>query len=186
MSGRSFVARVFFYITFLLVLSGCSQIQNVLRPSEEIPEKESFNINEVRSEDYPEEISRYLDIVENSQDEDTRVDAQLQLARLYSSVVNPERNNKKAIAHLEKYIASVPEADVQYKAEDWLATLKDIERLTKKTKLLNVRVRNLKRENKALDDAVEKLKKENQDLKDKIEKLKTLEILHEKKKKKYR
>ena len=192
MSGRSFIARLFLYSTFLLVFSGCSQMQTVLKPpegiseSEEISEKESFNINEVRSEDYPEEISRHLDIVDNSQERDARVDAQLQLARLYSSVVNPERNNKKAIEHLEKYIASVPEANVQYKAKDWLATLKDIERLTKKTKLLNVRVRDLKRENKALDDTIEKLKQDNQDLNDKIEKLKTLEIMHEKKKKKYR
>ena len=71
--------------------------------------------------------------------------------------MNPKRNNKKAIEHLEKYIASVPEANVQYKAKDWLATLRDIERLTQKTKSLNVRVRDLKRENKALDRKTEPL-----------------------------
>ena len=186
MSGRNLIARWFLYSAFLLVFAGCSQTQSVLKPPEEISERESFNINEVRPEDYSEEISRHLDIVDNSQEKDARVDAQLQLARLYSSVVNPERNNKKAVEHLEKYIASIPEANVQYKAKDWLATLKDIERLTQKAKLLSVRVRELKRKNKALDDTVEKLKQDNQDLNDKIEKLKTLEIMHEEKKKKYR
>ena len=186
MSGRSFVVRLFLFSTVLLVSSGCSHIQTMPKPPEKIPEKEYLNVNVLRPEDYPDEISRQLDIVENHEEKDARVDAQLQLARLYSSVANPEPNNKKAIDHLEKYIDSVPEASVQYKAKDWLATLKDIERLTQKTKSLNARVRDLKRENKALDDTIEKLKQDNQDLNDKIEKLKTLEIMHEKKKTKYR
>jgi len=193
MSGRNFVVRFFVCSTFLLVFSGCSHVQNILKSPEAKQEKEYLNVNDLRPEDYPVEISRQLDVVQNHQEKDARVDAQLQLARLYSSVKNPKHNNKNAIAHLEKYTASVPEAHVQYKAKDWLATLKDIERLTEKAKSLNVRVRDLKREKKALDrenrtldDTVEKLKQDNQDLNDKIEKLKALEIMYEEKKKKYR
>jgi uncharacterized protein YhaN len=155
-------------------------------PEKELKKKECVYVNNLKPEDYPEEISRQLDIVENHQERDARVCAQLQLANLYSSVENPKRSNKKAIDHLEKYIASVPEANVQHNAKDWLATLKDIERLNQKTKSLNSRIRDLKRKNKALGNSIGKLKKENQDLSGKIEKLKTLEIMHEEKRKKYR
>ena len=124
--------------------------------------------------------------MENHQEKNVRICARLQLTHLYSSVDNPQRNNKKAIEQLEKYIASAPQANFQYNARNWLGTLRDIERLKQKTRSLNARIRNLKRENKALGNTIGKLKRENQDLYIKIEKLKTLEIMHEEKRKKYR
>lgn len=186
MSGRSFIAQLVLCCIFLLVSSGCSHVQNVRKPPEKKPKKECVYVNNLKPEDYPEEISKQLAIVENHQEKDVKACARIHLAHLYSSGENPKRSNKKAIDQLEQYIASVTEATIQYNAKNWLATLRDIEQLKLKTTSLNARIRNLKRENKVLGNTIRKLKEENQDLNGKIEKLKTLEILHEKKRKKYR
>lgn len=186
MSGRSFITRPVLCSIFLLVSSGCSHVQNMRKPPEKEPKKECVYVNNLKPEDYPEEISEKLAIVENHQEKDVKACARIQLAHLYSSGENPKRSNKKAIEQLEKYIASVTEANVQYNVKNWLDTLRDIERLKQKTTSLNARIRDLKRENKALGNTVGKLREENQNLNGKIEKLKTLEIMHEEKRKKYR
>jgi hypothetical protein len=177
MSGKSFIGRLLLCSAFLMVFTGCSHLQSTLKKQDKKPEK--VCVQNVRPEDYPEEITRQLDIVENHQEMEAMVDAHLQLVRLYSNVENPKRNIKKAIDHLEKSLSFVPQANIQYEAKDLLAVLKELEMFSKK-------VQALKQKNKALDDAVKNLKKDNQDLNNKIEKLKALEIRHERKKKSYR
>ncbi len=177
MLEKKFIGRLILCSVFLIGFTGCSHLQSISNKPEIIPEKEC--VQDLREEDYPEEITRQLDIVENHQEMDARGDAHLYLMRLHSSVENPKRNIRKAIDHLEKYLSFAPQANVQYKAKDLLAVLKELEMSSQK-------VRDLKREKRALGGAVEKLKRDNQDLNNKIEKLKALEIRHERKKKSYR
>ncbi len=177
MSGKSFIGRLLLCSAFLMVFTGCSHLQSTLKKLEKKPEK--VCIQDVRPDDYPEEITQHLDIVENHQEMGAGIDAHLQLARLYSNVKNPKRNIKKAIDHLERYLSFDPQANIQYEAKDWLAVLKELERFSKK-------VQDLKKKKKTLGDAVKKIQQDNQDLNYKIEKLKALEIRHERKKKSYR
>jgi len=177
MLGKNLIARLILCCAFLMAFTGCSHLRNRLNEPVEKPEK--VCVQEMRVEDYPKEIIRQVDIVENSQESDARVDAYLQQARLHSSVENPKRDIRKAIYHLEKYLSFDPQANVQYKAKKWLVELQELDRFSKK-------VQRLKREKKALGDAVEKLKKVNLDLNNKIEKLKDLEIRHERKKRSYK
>ncbi len=177
MSGKSLIGILLLCSAFLMVFTGCSHLQSTLKKQEKKPEK--VCAQDVRPEDYPEEITRQHDIVENHQEMETRIDAHLQLVRLYSNVENPKRNIKKAIDHIEKHLSFVPQANIQYEAKYWLAVLKELERSSKK-------VQDLKQKNKALGDAVKKLKRDNQDLNNKIEKLKAMKIRHERKKQSYR
>ena len=122
-------------------------------------------------------------------------EAHLKLARLYADHKNYNRNYQKALKHLQTYIR-LEKSKVDGDTLNWLASLKEIDRLSKEVRSRNLKLgkiqkklkqskkansalartnHNLRREEISLRDKTRKLKESNLKLQKTIEMLKNLD-----------
>lgn len=127
----------------------------------------------------------------------------LELARIYGYPGNAERNYEKALKHLEAYRDLRPEASSDFRIQNWLGLLTDLQALSRaredrermaaivddfrqkltkfeqKLTTLEASARNLETENEALQD-------ENRRLREKIDSLKFLDLRFEEKRRSFK
>ena len=158
------------------------------------------------SDKYSHEIKELNQIIQKNSKSTAAKNAHLKLAHLYSDHKNHRRNYHKAYKHLRSYI-SLEESSVNGEMLNWMASLKEIDRLSKqiaaqhdqinkmqsqlkkskRAKLALSRTNHqLTREEIKLREKNRKLEESNQNLKKTIEMLKNLDQRLEEKRKNFR
>jgi hypothetical protein len=186
-------------LTLFLVLTGCSHTKNSSK------EPSRSTAQPVANDKYAVEIRALNQIIRKNSKSSEAKDAHLKLAHIYSDHKNPHRNYHKALKHLRSYI-SLEESAVDGETLTWMASLKEIDRLSKeiatqhqqinkmqdqlkqskKAKLALSRTnRKLTREEIKLREKNRKLEESNQNLKKTIEMLKNLDQRLEEKRKNF-
>jgi chromosome segregation ATPase len=184
-------------IALITAFSGCSHMMNSGRTI-----KDSAS-QPVANEKYAKKISTLNRIIQNNAKSTEAKNAHLKLARIYSDHKNQHRNYHKALDHLKAYI-NLEESAVDGEMLNWMASLKEIDRLskdiaaqhqqintlknqleqTKKAKLALSRTNHkLTREEINLRGKNRKLEESNQALRKTIEMLKDLDQRLEEKRK---
>ncbi|MGD2098110.1 MAG: hypothetical protein PVG35_11045 [Desulfobacterales bacterium] len=145
----------------------------------------------VANDEYSQKIAMLNQLVQNKSKSSATREAHLKLARLYSDHKNRNRNYQKALVHLQTYIR-LDKAEVDSDTLNWLASLKEIERLSKEVDSQNRQIVQMKgkldqsqKEASALTRTNRKLRREEISLRDKTRKLeesnlklqKTIEML---------
>jgi small-conductance mechanosensitive channel len=140
---------------------------------------------------YGKEIVKLNQLVKKKSKSAAAKEAHLKLARLHSDHKNRNRNYQKALAHLQTYIR-MDDGKVNGDTLNWLASLKEINRLSKRVNTQNRRIGEMKKkleqskkETSALTRTNRKLRREEISLRDKTRKLeesnvklqKTIEML---------
>jgi hypothetical protein len=148
---------------------------------------------EVANDKYSQEIANLNQLVTKKPKPPATKEAHLKLARLYSDHQKNNRNYQKALEHLQTYIRLV-NGNVDGDTLNWLASLKEIERLSKELDSQNRRIGRMKKkleqsqkETSALTRTNRKLRREEISLRDKTRRLeesnmklqKTIEMLKE-------
>ena len=186
-------------IALLVAFSGCSNMTNsgkVITESASQP---------VADDKYSREIRELNQVIGKNSKSTAAKNAHLKLAHLYSDHKNHLRNYHKAFKHLRTYI-SLEESSVNGEMLNWMASLKEINRLSKqiatqhqqinkmqgqlkqskKAKLaLSRSNRKLTREEIKLREKNRKLEESNQNLKKTIEMLQNLDQRLEEKRKSF-
>jgi chromosome segregation ATPase len=110
--------------------------------------------------------------------------AHLELAHLYSDHKNPRRNYQKALEHLKAY-AALEDSGTDEQTLNWMATLKEIKRLSEEMAQVQTDLEKLNKEKLALKRTNHKLAREEIKLREKNRELaesnlklkKTIEML---------
>ncbi len=162
----TFILNLVIICGIIGLTSACSLTQGMSRPSS------PMDPSELNSDQFSKEISRIENIIRSDTDPDRKKTAHLQLADLYISFKNPERNYKMALVQLKNYAALDPPLDEPYKVRNWLAALKEMERLTmaiagqkKQIENLSLQIKTSSRKNSVQDKKKTKLARQNNDLK---------------------
>ena len=196
----AFMLKIAIIGGIIALTSACSLTQRMPRPLS------PMDPSELNSDQFSKEISRIENIIRSDTDPDHKKTAYLQLADLYISFKNPERNYKMALVQLENYAALDPPLDAPYKVRNWLAALKEMERLSmaiagqkkqietlshqikesgRKKSLPDKKKTKLTRQNDDLKQINAELRKKNHKLEQTIEKLKNLDRRLEEKRKSF-
>ena len=133
---------------------------------------------------YAREIDTLNQVVKQNPPSSRAKKAHLELARLYSNHNNQRRNYYKAMKHLEAYV-SLEDSAANDEAKDWLAALKEINRLSKEIRQVKKQLKKsnrsraaLTKTNRKLTREEIKLRKKNRQLEESNQKLqKTIEML---------
>ena len=187
-------------IALVVAFSGCSHTMNSGKVHKDPVSQPIAN------DKYTSEIKELNQIIQkNSKSADAK-NAHLKLAYLYSDHKNHRRNYHKAYKHLRSYI-SLEESSVDGEMLSWMASLKEIDRLSKqvaaqhqkinkmqgqlkqskKAKLALSRANHkLTREEIKLREKNRKLEESNQNLKKTLEMLKNLDRRLEEKRKNFK
>ena len=184
-------------IALVVAFSGCSHMMNSTKVTSDPASQQ------VANDKYAKEILTLNQVIQNDSKSAEAKNAHLKLVHLYLDHNNHRRNYQKALKHLKSYII-LEESSVDGEMLNWMASLKEIDRLSKqiasqhqqihkiqvqlnqskKTKLALSRTNHqLTREEINLREKNRKLEESNQNLKKTIEMLKNLD---QKKKKKRR
>ena len=146
---------------------------------------------QVANDKYSREIAKLNQIVKRNKKSSATKEAHLKLARLHSDHKNQNHNYQKALKHLQTYIR-LDNAKVDSDTLNWLASLKEIDRLSKEVHSQNRQIGQMKKkleqskkEKSALTRTNRKLRREEISLRDKTRKLeesnlklqKTIEML---------
>lgn len=173
----------------VLCMGGCSHTTNSARTSSASPSPPAAG--KVANDKYGREIAKLNQIVKENKKSSATKEAHLKLARLHSDHKNNNRNYQKALKHLQTYIRQ-DNARVDGDTLNWLASLKEIARLSKKVNTQNRQIGQMKKkleqsknETSALTRTNHKLRREEISLRDKTRKLeksnvklqKTIEML---------
>ncbi len=126
---------------------------------------QTTNTPDMKSGEYSMEIMRLKDVIKNNPSQSERIKAHYQLANLYASYKNSEKDYKKALEHLNIYISLDSKAIKQNDLRNCLSLLREVDRLSGELSILN---------------------RKNLKLTQTIEKLQTLDLLVEQKRKSYR
>jgi chromosome segregation ATPase len=187
------------FIALAIAFSGCSHTTNSGNTTKDLTSPP------VANDKYTAEITELKQvIVKNSRSTEAK-NAHLKLAHLYYDHKNHRRNYHKALKHLKAYV-SLEKSTVNGETLDWMASLKEIDRLSKeittqhqqikkmkkklsqskKSKLALTRTnQKLTREEINLREKNRKLEESNQNLKKTIEMLKNLDQRLEEKRKNF-
>lgn len=173
------------FMTLVLVFTGCSHLTNSGKVLSTTPNPS------LAGDQYAQEIAELNQVIQQNQDSDKTKKAHLKLARLYSNHKNPRRNYQKALSHLKVYASLENFAD-DAETRNWMAVLKEIDRLTKEITNQNKRIQQLqsqldksktaklalKTTNRKLTSEEIKLREKNRRLEESNQKLqKTIEML---------
>ena len=193
------IMNVTVVIALVVAFSGCSHTMN----SAEVATDSAGQT--VADDKYSREIKELSQVIRKNSRSTAAKNAHLKLAHLYSDHKNHHRNYHKAYKHLRTYI-SLEDSSVGGEMLNWMASLKEIDRLSKqistqhqqikkmqgqlkqskKAKLALSRTnRKLTREEIKLREKNRKLEESNQNLKKTIEMLKNLDQRLEEKRKNY-
>jgi hypothetical protein len=103
------------------------------------------------------EIMRLKDVIKNNPSQSERIKAHYQLANLYASYKNSEKDYKKALEHLNIYISLESKAIKQNDLRNCLSLLREVDRLSGELSILNKKNLNLNRKNLQLMQTIGKL-----------------------------
>jgi tetratricopeptide (TPR) repeat protein len=161
----TFILKIGIIGGIIALTSACSLTQPMYRPSS------ATDSSEWSANQFAEEISRLEKIIRSDTDLSRKKTAHLQLAELYISFKNPERNYKMALSQLEGYAALDPTFNTQYQIRNWLAALKEIERLSmaifhqeKQIENLSLQIKDSSHKNSVQDKKETKLARQNDEL----------------------
>jgi chromosome segregation ATPase len=184
-------------MALIIAFSGCSHTMNsgkTIKDSAGQP---------VANDKYTREIQELNQFIQNNSKSPKAKNAHLKLARLYSDHKNQHRNYQKALKHLRAYM-KMEESTVDGEMLNWMASLKEIDRLSKEIAAQQQQVKTLQgqleqskkaklalsrtnhkltREEINLRKKNSKLEESNQNLKKTIEMLKNLDQRLEEKRK---
>ena len=184
-------------IALVVAISGCSHKMNSGKVTTDPASQQ------VANDKYAKEILELNQVIRNDSKSAEAKNAHLKLAHLYLDHKNHRQNYQKALKHLKSYII-LEESSVDGEMLNWMASLKEIDRLSKqiasqrqqinkiqgqlkqskKAKLaLSQTNRKLTREEIKLREKNRKLEESNQNLKKTIEMLKNLDQRLEEKRK---
>ncbi len=173
------------YLLLLLIfLAGCS-----LRPSLKEPEGER---------EFLQETARLEKLAQEHPETSVRAQSHLQLAFLYVNERNPQLDYSRALQEMESYLSLEPTQTHNDDIQNWLAVLREVDRLRRDQLSLREKNRDLQIQidklltslgkaqeaNKSLRDEVANLKETNNKMKETIEKLKNLDRQMEEKRRK--
>lgn len=154
-----FVSKLLFILVLIFFFAGCnSKYFNR-------EETKTADLSKIEAEEFPQEIKRLQSVAKGHKDSKARRTAHIRLAWLYSSCRNPKQDYPRAYKELKKYVSLNPDAENSYTIQNWLAALKELERLS---------------------NLLEKLAHENKELTETIEKLESLDLKLEEKRKSYK
>ena len=169
----------------ILIFSGCAHLTNSGKNPSTAPGPS------VANDQFAREIVELNDVVQQNSNPTKVIKAHLELAQLYSNYKNPRRNYQKALKHLKVYSASTDSAEND-ETRNWMAALKEIDRLSKEITTRNKQIRGLqsqfdkskkaklaiKKSNRKLTSEEIKLREKNRKLEESNQKLqKTIEML---------
>ena len=172
------------FMTVVLVFSACSHVTNSGEVASAPPNAP------VAGDQYTQEIVELNQVIQHKPNPDKVKKAHLKLAQLYSNHKNPRRNYQKALRHLKVYASLENFADDE--TRNWMAVLKEIDRLSKEIVTQNKQIRHLqsqiekskkaklalKNSNRKLTSEEIKLREKNRKLEESNQKLqKTIEML---------
>ena len=115
------------------------------------------NTPDLKSGEYSMEIMRLEDVIKNNPSQSERIKAHYQLANLYASYKNSEKDYKKALEHLNIYISLNSKAIRQNDLRNCLSLLREVDRLSGELSVLNKKNLNLNRKNLQLTQTIGKL-----------------------------
>ncbi len=115
------------------------------------------NTPDLKSGEYSMEIMRLKDVIKNNPSQSERIKAHYQLANLYASYKNSEKDYKKALEHLNIYISLDSKAIKQNDLRSYLSLLREVDRLSEELSSLNRKNMNLNRKNLQLMQTIGKL-----------------------------
>ncbi len=145
----------------------------------------------VANDKHSKETAKLNQLVKKKGKSSATKEAHLKLAKLYSDHKNHNRNYQKALTHLQAYMR-MDKSKANGETLNWLASLKEINRLTKelnrqhaKVSKMQKKLKQSKKETSALTRTNRKLRREEISLRDKTRKLeesnlklkKTIEML---------
>ena len=118
---------------------------------------QTTNTPDLKSGEYSMEIMRLEDAIKNNPSQSERIKAHYQLANLYASYKNSEKDYKKALEHLNIYISLDSKAIRQNDLRNCLSLLREVDRLSGELSILNKKNLNLNRKNLRLMQTIGKL-----------------------------
>ena len=118
---------------------------------------QTTNTPDLKSGEYSMEIMRLKDVIKNNPSQSERIKAHYQLANLYASYKNSEKDYKKALEHLNIYISLDSKAIKQNDLRNCLSLLREVDRLSGELSVLNKKNLNLNRKNLQLTQTIGKL-----------------------------
>ena len=98
---------------------------------------QTTNTPDLKSGEYSMEIMRLKDVIKNNPSQSERIKAHYQLANLYASYKNSEKDYKKALEHLNIYISLDSKAIKQNEVRNCLSLLREVDRLSGELSILN-------------------------------------------------
>jgi hypothetical protein len=156
-------------VTVALIYSGCAHLSDSATDASAAPDPA------VASDQYSQEIVELNHVVKQNSNPTQTKNAHLELAQLHAHFKNPSRNYHKALRHLKVYSASEDSAKDD-ETRNWLAALKEIERLSKEIVTQNKQIQQLqiqlnksKKAKLALKSSNRKLTSEEIKLRDRTE-----------------
>lgn len=173
------------FIALVIAFSGCSHTMNSGNTTKDLASQP------VAHDKYAREINELNQVILKNSKSAQAKNAHLKLARLYGDHKNHLRNYQKSLKHLEFYIM-LEESTVDGETLNWMASLKEIDRLSKEIaaqqqqiKKIENQLKQSKREKLALSRTNQKLTREEINLREKNRKLeesnqnlkKTIEML---------
>ena len=180
-------------VTLLMVLvfcfGGCTHTTNSGQTA--TTSAKSPAAPKVAPDKYSQQIAKLNKRIKKKSKSSSTKEAHLKLARLYSDHKNQNRNYQKALKHLQAYVR-LDNAKVNGDTLNWLASLREIDRLAKEVNSQNRQIGRMKKkleqskkEKSALTRTNRKLRREEISLRDKTRKLeesnvklrKTIEML---------
>ena len=118
---------------------------------------QTTNTPDLKSGEYSMEIMRLEDVIKDNPSQSERIKAHYQLANLYASYKNSEKDYKKALEHLNIYISLDSKAIRQNDLRNCLSLLREVDRLSGELSILNKKNLNLNRKNLRLMQTIGKL-----------------------------
>lgn len=134
-----------------VVFSACSHMTN------------SANTPAAAENKYAREIVEHKNAVQQNSNTAKTIKAHLELAQLYTNHKNPQRNYRKAFEHLRTYIA-IADSSVSEETLDWMAALKEIDRLSEEIRGLSEELARAHKELEKSGQATLALQRTNQKL----------------------
>jgi hypothetical protein len=179
MSRKHFLEIMAIGWMLLITFGGCAQHQN-----QELAGSEKYAAQQGEGK-YLKEISKLEETARSATDTSERMQAHLELAHLYTSYNNHQRNYNKALQHLEIYASLQPDFSNEKNLRNWLSALKEMDGQSQKINQLNqkldqsqLEISKLKKTTKKLKGNHAKIKKANIKLTESNETLaKTIEML---------
>lgn len=145
------------FISLAFVFSGCSHTTN----SAKTP---SASANPPAAENkYSRETVELKNVIQQNSNATETKKAHLELAYLYLNHKNPQRNYQKALEHLRTYVA-IADPSINEEALNWMAALKEIDRLSEKLNRLSEEIAQVQNELEKANQATLAVQRTNQKL----------------------